>query len=95
MSNKDLFDAIMSRDLAKVSEMIHTDIPRCPLCGIARHKRSCEQAAQALGIARAVMDKGIAEADLRARLSLEQRSEPRESWSNIDEQSGMPKSGPL
>jgi hypothetical protein len=35
------------------------------------------------------------EADLRARLSLEQRDETRESWSNIDSDSGMPKQGPI
>ena len=35
-------------------------------------------------------------ADLRARLSLEQRDEPRErGWSMIDEDSGMPTQGEI
>jgi len=35
-------------------------IPRCTKCGLARHKRSCEQAAEALGKARDMLD-GAAE----------------------------------
>lgn len=35
------------------------------------------------------------EADLRARLSLESRDEPRERWSNFDSETGIRKTGEL
>lgn len=32
-------------------------IPRCPLCGLAVHRNSCEAAAEALGVASAMLDR--------------------------------------
>lgn len=37
-------------------------IPRCPIgCGLARHKRTCEEAAETLGVARAMLDRAADE----------------------------------
>ena len=99
MSDKNLFEAIQRRDLQAVSEMIHMKCPTCTSPDPKRHPAMqfegeislCEDAFH-VPTAANIRQR---DADLRARLSLEQRDEPRESWSNIDSDSGQPKSGPL
>ena len=92
MSDKDLFAAIRARDLVKVNKIMHSDFLKFEVvysCGY------CDKEIKDGCYCSSECAKADSDADLRARLDLEARSEPRESWSNIDEQSGMPKSGPL
>lgn len=124
MSDKDLFDAIQSRDLAKVSEMIRQQAPveiaKCAFCGSfaiqsitpsGRYECHCfnefsteTQDCGETGPSCETSEESIlkwneqqaAHIDLRARLSLEQRSEPRErGWEMIDEDSGLPTQGEI
>lgn len=70
MTDKSIWDAIQSRDLAGVLDHMYA----------YRHAINC----------------ACPDCDLRARLSLEQRDEPRErGYSMIDADSGQPKQGPL
>lgn len=92
MSDKSLFEAIERRDLRAVAEMLTgiTDSTSAGLC-------SCGKILEPLAVFHGIGCSYRVQhaADLRVRLSLEQRDEPVERYSNIDEESGMQKSGPL
>ena len=94
MTDKDIFSAIMSRDLAKVSEMIHT--PQCSDCNdtqrVERNIDGCDVEVECVMCS--------PQYGLRARLSLEQRDSQERcganTWQDRDaDEYGVNRTGPI
>lgn len=111
MSDKSLFDAIASRDLAKVSEMIHREVQytNCYICDVEPGHREmewggviCEACDDSISTpsVRAAIAKKQSETDLRARLSLEQSDSQERvganTWQDRDaDEYGVNRTGPI